>query len=102
MKAILYKCDHYLYDACTLFTNGEKGIAVIQQRFNKRSKIYWWSSVDAELISDILANPYLEQYVENYGDKPNENGLYVTVELRKLMWALHMKRPQKEIWETHF
>ena len=102
MKAILYKCDHYLYDACTLFTDGEKAIAVIQQRFNDKSKTYWWSSVDPELISDILANSFLEDYVKKYGNEPNANGIYFTVELRKLMWALHMKRPEKQIWETHF
>lgn len=28
-----YICDHPVYDRCTLFKSGDKGLAVIQQRF---------------------------------------------------------------------
>ena len=30
----VYICDHPVYDRCTLYKIGNKGLAVIQQRFN--------------------------------------------------------------------
>ena len=33
MYGELYICNHPVYDRCTLFTIGDKGLAVIQQRF---------------------------------------------------------------------
>lgn len=29
-----YSCDHPVYDKCTLYRIGEKGLAVIQQRYD--------------------------------------------------------------------
>ena len=29
-----YICDHPVYDSCTLFEIGDKGLAVIQQRYD--------------------------------------------------------------------
>ena len=33
MYGELYICNHPVYDRCTLFTIGNKGLAVIQQRY---------------------------------------------------------------------
>lgn len=38
MYGKLYICNHPVYDRCTLFTIGDKGLAVIQQRFNPDTK----------------------------------------------------------------
>ena len=38
MYGELYICNHPVYDRCTLFTIGDKGLAVIQQRFNADTK----------------------------------------------------------------
>lgn len=35
MYGKLYICNHPVYDRCTLFTIGDKGLAVIQQRFKR-------------------------------------------------------------------
>ena len=32
-----YICDHPVYDSCTLFEIGDKGLAVIQQRYSNKS-----------------------------------------------------------------
>lgn len=40
MYGELYICNHPVYDRCTLFTIGDKGMAVIQQRFNADTKKY--------------------------------------------------------------
>ena len=33
-----YICEHPVYSSCTLFKIGEKGLAVIQQRFDAETK----------------------------------------------------------------
>ena len=33
-----YVCDHPVYNTCTLFKINEKGLAVIQQRYNPITK----------------------------------------------------------------
>ena len=40
MYGELYICNHPVYDRCTLFTIGDKGLAVIQQRFSADTKKY--------------------------------------------------------------
>ena len=39
MYGELYICNHPVYDRCTLFTIGNKGLAVIQQRFSADTKL---------------------------------------------------------------
>lgn len=39
MYGTVYICDHPVYDKRTLFKMGEKGLAVIQQRFDQRTKL---------------------------------------------------------------
>ena len=33
-----YICNHPVYDSCTLFEIGDKGLAVIQQRYDAETK----------------------------------------------------------------
>lgn len=46
MYGKVYFCDHPVYHCCTLFQIGEKGLAVIQQRFDEKTKSTWWGEVD--------------------------------------------------------
>lgn len=95
-------CGHPLYDECTLFClPSGKGIAVIQQHFNPSLKYTRWGRIDEKVNIDISAAPGLDEYVEAHGDFPSE-GLYPTVEVRKLMWALKMPPLRKHFWETKF
>lgn len=96
-----YFCAHPLYNRCTLFMLGENGLAVIQQRFNRTTKSTGWSELDPWLTDEIYLNTGFRSYFyENAG--PPVEGLYPTVTVRQIMWALKMKPLPKEHWETSF
>ena len=96
-----YICDHPVYNACTLFRIGPNGLAVIQQRFDPKTKTTFWGEID-EWVTDAL---YLHPLFRAYFDKRSGeciNGLYPTVTVRQIMWTLKMKPLPKERWETTF
>lgn len=96
-----YICDHPVYDTCTLFKIDNRGLAVIQQRFDKKTKSTWWSEVDPWLANDLYLHPkFLDFFEERSGECTD--GLYPTVTVRQLMWALKMKPIKRERWETLF
>lgn len=101
MYGALYICEHPVYDRCTLFKMGENGLAVIQQRFDTASKTTWWSELDPWLTDDIYLHPRFKKYFDERAGKATD-GLYPTVTVRQLMWALKMKPLQRERWETVF
>lgn len=96
-----YCCDHPVYQACTLFKIGERGLAVIQQRFDPDTKRTWWDEVDPWLTDDLYLHPGFAAYFEQRGGKETD-GLYPTVTIRQIMWALKMKPLPKQRWETVF
>ena len=96
-----YICDHPLYDSCTLLTIGEKGLAVIQQRFDAETKSTWWSEIDPWLADALYLHPKFKQYFNERAGKCSD-GLYPTVTIRQIMWALKMKPIKRERWETVF
>lgn len=59
MYGVRYVCEHPVYNSCTLFLIGDKGLAVIQQRFDVRTKTTWWSEVDSWLTDDLYLNQTL-------------------------------------------
>lgn len=101
MYGTLYICEHPVYDSCTLFKIGDKGLAVIQQRFNPEAKTTWWSEVDPWLTDDLYLHPKFKEYFDNRAGECI-NGLYPTVTVRQMMWALKMKPIPRERWETCF
>lgn len=98
----VYRCNHPYYNSCTLLKMDDKGLAVIQQRFNKRYKWTWWGPIDPWLVDDIVENSRFSNFFLEHSGCKDENGLYPTITVRKLMWALRMKPLTKEIWETRF
>ena len=100
--AKFYTCDHPLYDSCALYLLPDgRGLAVVQKRWSERSKVSYWAYVDPVVVEDIWQNSMLQRYLELYAEMP-ENGLYPTVPVRRLMWALGMPPIQKESWEKEF
>lgn len=97
----LYICDHPVYCRCTLFEIGDKGLAVIQQRFNNNTKSTQWSELDDWLGNDIYLHPRFKEYFDERAGQCTD-GLYPTVTVRQLMWALKMKPIPRERWETCF
>ena len=97
----IYICNHPVYDRCTLFRIRNKGLAVVQQRYNERTKSTRWTDIDPWL-TDIL---YLHERFKSFFDERSGeevNGLYPTVTVRQIMWGLKMKPIKKEQWETCF
>jgi len=101
MYGQFYICDHPAYDCCTLFQINSKGLAVIQQRFNPDNKSTWWSEIDSWIIDDLYLHPRFKKYFDERADTCL-NGLYPTVTVRQIMWALKMKPIRRERWETAF
>ena len=101
MKGQTYKCDHPVYNVCTLYLIGTKGLAVIQQRYSPKTKHTWWGEIDESLRDDLYFHPKFLPYFNKKGGKPI-NGLYPTVTVRQVMWALRMKPLKREPWETVF
>lgn len=96
-----YICDHPIYSSCTLYKIGNKGISVIQQRHDPDSKTTWWSEIDPWLTDIIYLHP---KFKELFDKRAGEciKGLYPTVSVRQIMWALKMKPIPRERWETCF
>lgn len=96
-----YICDHPVYDRCTLYQIQNKGLAVVQQRYDKESKRTWWSEVDPWLTDALYLHPKFKQFFDERAGESTD-GLYPTVTIRQIMWALKIKPLKKERWETCF
>lgn len=96
-----YICDHLVYDRCTLYQIDNKGLAVIQQRYDQETKTTWWSEIDPWLTDTLYLHPKFKEFFDNRTEETT-NGLYSTVTIRQIMWALKMKPIKKEQWETCF
>lgn len=96
-----YECNHPVYNKCTLFKINDKGLAIIQQRYDSNTKSTWWSELDPWLPNDLYLNTRFKQFFDKRSGVCNE-GLYPTVTIRQIMWALKMKPLRRERWETVF
>jgi hypothetical protein len=101
MYGKLYICEHPVYNSCTLFQIGDKGLAVIQQRYDEETKSTWWSELDPWLTDDLYLNSGFKEYFDRRSGECSD-GLYPTVTVRQIMWALKIKPIPKEKWETVF
>lgn len=96
-----YICNHPVYDKCTLYIIGDKGLAVIQQRFDEDLKSTWWSEIDPWLTDVLYLHPNFKAFFDERAGEC-ENGIYPTVTIRQIMWALKLKPMVKQRWETCF
>lgn len=96
-----YECDHPVYNKCTLFKMKDKGLAIIQQRYDKETKRTWWGEIDPWLTDEIYLHPKFKDFFDNRSGECLF-GLYPTVTIRQLMWGLKMKPVKRERWETCF
>lgn len=96
-----YTCDHPVYDKCTLYRIDNKGLAVIQQRFDDDLKSTWWSEIDPWLTDVLYLHPKFKEFFDERAGEC-ENGVYPTVTIRQIMWALKLKPMVKQRWETCF
>ena len=96
-----YICSHPVYSSCTLFEADNSGLAVIQQRYDVYTKSTWWSDLDPWLTDDLYLHPGFKEYFDKRAGACTD-GLYPTVTVRQIMWALKMKPIPRERWETVF
>ena len=101
MYGSTYECDHPVYNKCTLYLIHNKGLAVIQQRYEKTTKSTTWTEIDPWLTDSIYLHPKFKEFFDKRAGE-YQNGLYPTVSIRQIMWALKLKPIQKERWETCF
>ena len=101
MYGRVYICNHPVYDRCTLYEINNKGLAVIQQRFDNDTKCTYWTEIDEWLTDPVYFNKNFKTY---FDDRAGEcaDGLYPTVSVRQIMWALKMKPLPRKRWETCF
>lgn len=96
-----YSCNHPVYDEGTLFQIRDKGLVVIQQRYNTDTKQTWWGEIDPWLTDLLYLHPKFKAFFDDRAGVCS-NGLYPTVTIRQIMWALKMKPIPRERWETCF
>ena len=101
MYGTTYTCDHPVYDRCTLFEIDNRGLAVIQQRFDENTKRTWWGELDPWLPDLLYLHPRFREFFNERAGTPTE-GLYPTVSIRQIMWGLKLKPIPRERWETCF
>lgn len=101
MYGTTYICNHPAYDKCTLFELGGKGLSIIQQRFDPETKKTWWTEIDPWLTDALYLHPKFHEFFDNRAGECID-GLYPTVTIRQIMWALKMKPLKRERWETCF
>lgn len=96
-----YICNHPVYDRCTLYLIGNKGLAVIQQRFDMYTKSTRWSEIDPWLNDMLYLHPKFNEFFESRAGE-GKDGIYPTVSIRQIMWGLKLKPIPRERWETCF
>lgn len=101
MYGITYTCDHPIYYNCTLFEMDDRGLAVIQQRYDEIDKSTWWGEIDPWLTDELYLHPGFKDYFDERAEEAKD-GLYPTVTIRQIMWALKLKPMPKKRWETCF
>ena len=97
----IYTCDHPVYSSCTLFRRKNRGLAVIQQYFDPETKHSWWAHIEPWIANEIYLSPKFPEYFEKYASDQN-NGIFPTVSMRQIMWALRIKPIPRKPWETLF
>lgn len=94
-------CGHPVFDKCTLFMINDKGLCVIQQRYDPYTKHTWWGEIDDNLCDELYLNINFKKYFDKRADVCKD-GIYPVVTIRQMMWGLKMKPLKKERWETVF
>ena len=101
MYGSIYECNHPVYNKCTLFTIGDKGLAIIQQRFDQDTKTTRWTEIDPWLTDTLYLHPKFKDFFDKRSGDCID-GLYPTVTIRQIMWGLKIKPIARERWETCF
>lgn len=64
-------------------------------------KVTWWEEIDPWLTDTLYLHIRFKKFFDERSGE-SINGLYPTVTIRQIMWALKMKPLKRERWETCF
>ena len=81
-----YACDHPVYNVCTLFKIGDKGLAIVQQRINSDTKLTWRIDIDPWLTDELYLHPGFRACFDERASEATD-GLYPMVTVRQIMLA---------------
>lgn len=70
----VYRCNHPVYRVSTLYFEHGKGLCVIQQRFNEKSKTAYWGPIDPWLTDKIYLHEGFKEYFDHHAKRRNQNG----------------------------
>ena len=76
-------CSHPVYNECTLYTIGDKGLAVIQQKYDPKTKKTWWGKIDPWLTDDLYLHPKFKDFFDGRSGEAM-NDIYPTVTVRQI------------------
>jgi hypothetical protein len=79
----------------------DKGLGIIQQRCDSDTKQTWWGEIDPWLTDVLYLHPRFKEFFDERAGECTD-GLYPTVTIRQIMWALKLKPIPRERWETCF
>ena len=96
-----YECDHPVYHRCALFKMDSRGLSIIQQHYDPDTKTTHWTEIDSWLTDELYLHSKFKTFFDKRAKEP-EDGLYPTVTIRQIMWALKLKLIPRERWETCF
>ena len=65
----VYRCNHPVYRVCTLYKERSKGLCVIQQRYNEKSKATYWSAIDPWLTDKIYLHDGFKEYFDSHAKR---------------------------------
>lgn len=95
MYGSVYEFNHPVYSRCTLFKIGDRGLGVIQQRYDSATKQTLCGEIDLGFTDELyLYTKFKAFFDERSGTK--ENSIYPTVTNQQIMWALKMKPIPRE------
>lgn len=94
--------EHPLYSTGTLYERGGKGLVVVQQWFDIAGKTTHWGAIVPWMRDRLYLTKAFHGIFEELAKEADENGLYPTIPIRKLMWKMRMKPLRRERWETSF
>ena len=84
ISGTIYACNHPIYDNCTLYLIDKKGLAVIQQKYDPETETDPW------LTDQLYLHPKFKEFFDDRSGLAMD-GLYPTVTIKQIMWALKMK-----------
>ena len=101
MDILVIQSSNPLCKQCTVFSENGLCLSAVQERFDCISKCRWWDSIDTELAFAVRDSERFKLYFREHAVRCEPDAAPI-FSIRKLMWAVGLKRPKLEPWEVAF